>query len=81
MNKHAIALAVAAIVLAAGIGNASAGDTRAGRVPVPPPDEPTPRCVLIGSDIWQCTDCVESEADNMTYCFDYISKNEVPKEP
>ncbi len=81
MKKFAGAVSVCAVVFGMVVSNANAGDTRTGRVPAPRPEEPTPRCVMIGSDIWECTDCIESEADNMSICTTYITKNEVPKEP
>ena len=84
MKKFAIALVVAAVVLTAGIGNASAGRaTRPGtdRVPDGGHGRPAPRCVMIGTAIWECEYCVESEGDQMSVCEKYITNNEVPKEP
>lgn len=81
MKKLVAAMAVGTIGFCMGVGNASAGDTRTGRAPPPRPDVPAPRCVLIGSDVWECTDCFESLEDNMSICFTFVSKSEVPKEP
>ncbi|HJR74571.1 MAG TPA: hypothetical protein VJ806_13150 [Luteimonas sp.] len=75
MKNQFLVIASTCFALTLGVGNASASRAGTDRTPEPRPEQPSPRCKKIGSDIWECEVCIEDYADYMSYCYTYISKN------